>query len=474
LAVLALALAFRLPQLDLRPMHGDEAIGAMRAMQVLETGHAEPQPRIYHGPLLAWATYPVLKAAGARIYADLDPWMVRIVPALCGAGAALAPFLLADGLGVGAAAIAGGFIAVSPAFVYWSRDYIPEMLLVFLGALAIGLVGGGRARVLAGAVCAGLMIATKETAWLMFGAGAVAAFAVPESRSWLRRHGPRLVGPALLALVVAAILLGGPGMLVAPFKFYPGLAASGGDHAHPWTFYLGLVSFGRSVEGGLIWSEGAILVLACLGGWTGRSRPVVRFLGVYTLVLAAAYAVIPYKTPWCLLGFWWGAAVLAGVGVVEEWAALRRAPGRRAAWAACVALAIVHLGWQAWRASFVWPADRRNPYVYAQAVGDVVRLGALVERLAAAHADGRAMVVAVVAPDPWPLPWYLRRMTSVGYWTAAGDAAAREAIRLAPVVIAAPGLVHPPGDRVVQHYGTRPGVVVELSVRRSLWERALR
>jgi len=361
------------------------------------------------------------------------------------------------------------------------------MLLILLGALAIGLVGGGRARSFAGrrnsearlwardlavGVLAGLMIATKETAWLMILSSAVALVLTPEPRRWLRRHGGIVAGPALLAFVVAAIVLGGPGMLLAPLGFYPGLAASGGDHAHPWFYYLGFLLWSRPQTGGPVWSEAAIMVLACLGGWVGWRRSLPRFLAVYTVLLAAAYALIPYKTPWCLLGFWWGAAVLAGIGAAGVWIRIKEERARWG-WAVVLVAAAVHLGWQAWRASFVFPADRRNPYVYAQAVGDVVRLGALVGRLARAHPDGNRMLVAVIGPDPWPLPWYLRRMPRVGYWPEP-DADARRAVRAAPVVIAGRGLVRPPAGRVVRYYGLRPDVTLEVSVERRLWERAVR
>jgi len=86
------------------------------------------------------------------------------------------------------------------------------------------------------------------------------------------------------------------------------------------------------------------------------------------------------------------------------------------------------------------------------------------------------MLVAVVAgpSEQWPLPWYLRRMTRVGYWTDA--LAAAPALAQAPVVIASPqnaeAVADALGDRVQQEYfGLRPGVLLSVSIERSLWDR---
>ncbi|HEX2974040.1 MAG TPA: hypothetical protein VHP11_17035, partial [Tepidisphaeraceae bacterium] len=40
------------------------------------------------------------------------------------------------------------------------------------------------------------------------------------------------------------------------------------------------------------------------------------FLASYTVLLTAAYSAVPYKTPWCLLGFLHGMILLAAVGAV--------------------------------------------------------------------------------------------------------------------------------------------------------------
>ena len=140
------------------------------------------------------------------------------------------------------------------------------------------------------------------------------------------------------------------------------------------------------------------------------------------------------------------------------------------------ALAVANLGLQAWRASVTYAADPRNPYVYAQTVPDTVRMAARIRELGATHPDRERMQVSVVAPpyEQWPLPWYLRAMPHVGYWTAPGDPVALQA----PVIVAS--MEHTAeldaslGDRYVsEFFGLRPEVLLALYVERGLWERFL-
>ena len=73
---------------------------------------------------------------------------------------------------------------------------------------------------------------------------------------------------------------------------------------------------------------------------------------------------------------------------------------------------------QSRRASFAFSSDRRNPYVYAQTVPDILNLVERAEGVARAGSEGFATVVKVIAPegDYWPLPWYLRHFANVGWY----------------------------------------------------------
>ena len=506
IAVTAGALALRLPQLGRRPVHADEANQAAKAGHLHDAGEYKYDPRQHHGPTLYYLTLPSLWLGRAGSFAQSAELDYRIVPAVFGAALVLLLFLVADGIGRPAAIGAGVLTALSPAMVFYSRFYIQEMLLVFF---TFGVIAAGwryvRTRSLGWALLAGafvgLMHATKETCVIAYAAMLIALTVTTLWRrrtnsepglrnsdlgtqnSELRTRNSELLLAALVAVAVSALFFSsfltnasGPLDSVRAYATYARRAGGDGLHVHPWHYYLGMLVFARYGPGPW-WSEGLIVLLALAGavaafagkGLGKTSVPLVRFLAVYTLAATLIYSIIPYKTPWCLLGFLHGMILLAGVGAV---ALVRMLPGRRAKVIASALLvaAACHLGWQAHRAGFRFASDPRNPYVYAHTSADLVNLAKRVEKLAAVHEDGGEMLVRVIASphDTWPLPWYLRRLGRAGYWHKPPDDVD------APVVIVSAehraaverklrGRYQP------MHYGLRPGVLLTVYVDADLW-----
>jgi len=455
LAVAAGAAVLRLPRLDVRPMHGDEANQAAKAGILLETGVYRYDPRDHHGPSLYYLTLPSLGLARARTFAETTEFDFRVVPVVFGVGLVLLVWLVADGIGRHAALAAAALTAISPAMVFYSRFYIQETLLVFF---TVGLIGSAwryvqtqrRAWLVAAGACAGLMAATKET-WVLAAAAMLAALAAVVVWKRWGEGGPvrlrpllggwRLVDGLLVAGLVAAMLFSsfftnarGPLDAISAYGLYLTRAGGAGLHDNPWYFYLGMLANSRWVTGatsGPWWSEGLILGLGLIGmvaavirrGLAEEHVPLARFLGLYTIVLAVLYAAIPYKTPWCALGFLHGMILMAGVGTVAVVHLFRTCPFRYLIFLGVAALA-VQLGWQAWRASFKYAADQRNPYVYAHTSPDVLNLARCVEDVAALSPHGHDMIVKVITGENyWPLPWYLRRFNAdhVGYYHEVPD-----------------------------------------------------
>ena len=137
---------------------------------------------------------------------------------------------------------------------------------------------------------------------------------------------------------------------------------------------------------------------------------------------------------------------------------------------------VMHLMWQATRASFLLSADRNNPYVYAQTSDDAVRLADQLIQLAAATAERWSTRVNVIWKDVyyWPLPWYLRRFNHVQWWTEMPDDPAT------PIIISSPeydvDLTTQLGADYVMtgYFEIRPQVLAKLWVRFELWEAHLR
>jgi uncharacterized protein (TIGR03663 family) len=174
LLIVAGGLALRLPRLERRPMHGDEAVHAVKFDGLWQTGEYVYDPEEYHGPALYYATLPIVWLGGARTLAETTEATFRLVPVLFGVGLILLLLLVADGLGRGATLAAGALTALSPVLVFYSRYYIQEMLLAFFAFAVIGCgwryVQSRRIvwAVLAG-VGVGLMHATKETCIISYG-----------------------------------------------------------------------------------------------------------------------------------------------------------------------------------------------------------------------------------------------------------------------------------------------------------------
>ena len=140
LLVVIVALALRLPRLANRPMHGDEAVNAVKFGQLLEECFYRYDPHEYHGPTLNYLTLVPAWLTSAQKLSEIGEFTLRIVPVFFGILLVLMPLLLTDGLGKPAAVLAALFTAVSPAMVFYSRYYIHEMLLACFtfGAIVSG------------------------------------------------------------------------------------------------------------------------------------------------------------------------------------------------------------------------------------------------------------------------------------------------------------------------------------------------
>ena len=79
--VALLAAAYRLPALDARPMHTDEAVHAYKFDEFWKTGDYVYDPFEYHGPTLYYFTWPIMWLNGGASYADASETTFRLAPA---------------------------------------------------------------------------------------------------------------------------------------------------------------------------------------------------------------------------------------------------------------------------------------------------------------------------------------------------------------------------------------------------------
>ena len=86
LLAIAGALALRVPKLDTRPLHNDEAVNAIKVSELWEHGRYKYDPDEYHGPTLHYATLPFLWLSGARNSDELKDATLRLAPVVFGVG----------------------------------------------------------------------------------------------------------------------------------------------------------------------------------------------------------------------------------------------------------------------------------------------------------------------------------------------------------------------------------------------------
>ncbi|MHC4122887.1 MAG: flippase activity-associated protein Agl23 [Planctomycetota bacterium] len=512
LAVTVGAVALRIPQLHNRPMHCDEAVHAYKLGRLIEENHYRYDPWDCHGPTLNYFSLVPAWLSSIHTYIDLNEFTVRIVPVFFGVLLILLLLLLADALKIPVLLCAAVLTAVSPAFVFYSRYYVQEMLLV---CFTFGLIAAGyrytKSRNLFWAmlvgVFIGLMHATKETCIIAFLSILIALFltflTVPEY-SRLRSNFFKLIKPAHLIIAFAvAVFISvlfyssfftySRGVLdsILTYSTYFNRAGSDSLHIHPWYYYFKILLWPRYTAGP-VFSEAFIVLLAVIGlvfvihgkFIRGIDANLVRFITFYTVIMTAFYSAIPYKTPWCLLGFFNGMILLAAFGTVS----LLNVASKISTKSVIIIFFLagcLHLTWQSYLANYKYYSDPRNPYIYAHPTMDIFDITERVEEIAHIHPDGFAMRVDVICTndDYWPLPWYLRKFTNIAYL----NFISRD-IPSAEVIIASPDIqpplmeklyeTLPPGEvnLYVPLFETstkpfRPGVDIIGLVTKDLWDK---
>ncbi|MCX7819444.1 MAG: TIGR03663 family protein [Kiritimatiellae bacterium] len=499
LAMICLAAgALRWHRLDRRPMHTDEAVQAVKTGHLLETGVYRYDPREYHGPTLYYLAALAARLAGIVRFEDLSERQLRSVTAVFGVATIALSWLLYPPLRRSGLLIAALLMAAQPFLVFYSGYFIQETLLV---AFTAGLVGAlwrylrspAAGWAVLGGLFGGLMAATKET--FVITLAAIAAGLGAAMIGGLRLPGgtePRAVArhaavAAAVALAVAAAWFSSwfthPAGVADAVRAFAHFAerAGGQGHEKPWWYHLRLLFAHRAGPLG-IWSQWPPVVLAVAGGLLAlrprfRAEPVRPFLvfgTVFNASLLGIYSAIPYKTPWLTLTAVWGLCVLGGAAAQLIWnlGVTRRWP--RWTVALLLAAGLADAGRQLRWMKTTLAADPRNPCVYEHTSTDLLNGVRLVHEAAEVVPAGHDLLIAVVAEEYWPLPWYLRRFPNVGYWSAPPA----DLPRPPDVVIATPATAAAvdawlDGPQVKSTFGLRPTTAILIYLPQPIWTAVL-
>ena len=536
IAILAIAAFLRFYDLDLVPLHHDEGVNGNFLKTLIREGKYQYNPENYHGPTLYYfaALFPrvlrLIFGVQAQNNYGLTTTAIRVIPAIFGVATVWLVFSLRRNLGTIGTLTAAFLLAISPGAVYLSRYFIHETHFVFFTfALAVAVLKfyeeASPGYLFAASASAALLFATKETAiisvvvlllaymvtriyWRLW----MPAESTPRTRKRRRQAGilsfsERVGDPSKLAvLMFLAILL----FVAINVLFYSSFFSNGKgvgdafrtfehwtktgrkDHVHPFVTYFWW----------LLLQESPLLVLGALGAFVSLVKPLRKFAlfcGAWAFGIITAYSLIKYKTPWLSLNFVIPLALSSGAAIewlyceLQEWQLEKKTRFATVALVLVVCLSVLpgtvrvitqrqlHWktfvpGYQAFDLNFRnYDNDNRYyVYVYAHTRRETLKLVDEINRIAQRTHHGPQTGITIVAPDYWPLPWYLRDYNRVGYF-------GRMVASNEPIIIATQGqddeVINSFSDRYQQvhsglnpagNYPLRPGVDLLLFTRREL------
>ena len=398
-------------------------------------------PANYHGPTLYYfsAVVPwilrVLFGESAQNKYGLSTVTVRLVPALFGLATIWLVLLLRRRIGTVGTLCAAALLAISPGAVYLSRYFIHETLFVFftLGVVVAGLKyyeGGNYVYLFLASVSAGLLFATKETAFI---SAAVLAIALATTHlylrlwnwffhgdQWSRKQGrseqgrkpsfqpgavERLGGPTHLAILglLAIIIFVGVNVFFysspTPFKssgsFFTNYPKGVNDAVKTFEFWTktGKEAHVKPITTYVWWllrQESPLIFLGTVGAalivWKPRNR-FALFSALWSFGLLAAYSLIGYKTPWLILNFAVPLALIGGYAlqVIYDWGL-----GEIGLIIAVMLLAIAISGYKTVDLNFInYDNDAESyVYVYAHSRREMLALVDEIEKISTTHEAG--------------------------------------------------------------------------------------
>lgn len=344
-----------------RPFHSDEAVQAWRVWAWLG-GSADLvyEPR-FHGLTLYYFAAPFLHFGGNEV-------ALRLLPILICAGTVVAlPAIVWGFCRPFFNALVSLVLASVPLWIFYSGDFIQEPIFVSFAWLA-GTLLFSRERIFAGAIFAGLAIASKES-WPFF----VAAFFAGGMRfSWKNF--------AVAASVATFVAL----------AFYSSFFT--------WMSHFDF-SVPASVENDVnyFFVAGTLLpmIVFALAGMLRKSRSwELVFFTVASVFLWAVYFILPHREPWLLLS-----AVPGTVLAFAESARILLAGTKK--YLLLAGTVFLNAG-----TLLVFPLEKICGYVETSRGN-----AAFVEQI-----EKTTGTLAVYGNAIWPLPWQLRERENVGYF----------------------------------------------------------
>ena len=416
-AILAFAAFLRILLLGMKPPHFDEGINGWFVDQMAKNGFYRYDPTNYHGPLHFYVLFLSETLLGRNIWALRLP--VVIVSTFC----VFLTFKFEPFVGRNISRLAAVAMAISPGFVFYGRYSIHEIWLQFFSMLFIlGLLGLWRRGTTKYLWCLGMglagMILTKETYIIHLGCAVIAVFVTwishlinrvpnnkPAQQTWTYLDLFMVISVAAAAIVFfysgTFFNWGGVKGLYLTFQTWFKTGQSGAGHEKPWKYWLELiVRYEVTVLVGLLFSLYAPFI----------KNISLRYLAVYGVGTLAAYSIVNYKTPWCIIAFIWPLFFLFGAILLVVPLRYRLA-------------ANISLGLVLWaslitsiRLNYFRCSSFEEPYVYVQTYNDIFKLTRPLLTVAKQDPTNYQLVGHLIRGSTYPFPWILGDFTRVGYY----------------------------------------------------------
>lgn len=385
--------------LTIKPVHFDESINGWFSSQVRELGFYRYDPNNYHGPLYFYLLR-FFEAIGGISLTTL-----RMVPTVFSV-LAVALFVLP---------ICGTatwrrwvlvFLLISPAFVFFGRSGIHEMVfvffqLVFLTAFIRSLEKIDR-WVWAGFLIGVFGMTTLKETFAVTGFSAVVALLLCgpgtvrkwwDLPAWKDAWDRQLTILASLLLFFFICVFTGffqnmMGLVDFFRAFLPWMKTGVHGSGHEKEFFYWLKTLAQAEP---------LAVVGFVAAFCGVFSKNVswRFVSLFSLINFFIYSAIPYKTVWCILSIVWGFYLVLAFAVVETQDKIKRLG---------LGLVILIAGLvnvhSLYQSTYQNPIDFDHPYVYVSSTYQLKELEELLEPL--------QFQVQIGMAEQWPWPWILR------------------------------------------------------------------
>lgn len=458
LLIVAFTAIFRVLFLAIKPPHFDEGVNGWFIDQMAHTGFYHYDPANYHGPLHFYILFISQLLFGRSLWAIRLP-IVMISTLTVYLVTCFDRFL--DRRTCWIAAIA---MAVSPGFEFYGRYAIHESEFVFFIILAVWGAAGirqfGTVRYLwAAALGITGMILTKETYIIHFTAFALAVpsllfleWIFPSSDVALPVKKPYSVEQlATVGAVCASLILffysgnflDFPGLhgMVSTFSEWVKTGNKGNGHEKTEYDYI-LATIPQIGTGkAILLAKHAVTInyywfyLMKLYEWpvllgvicsplyiASKNNRFIRYLAIYGWGALAAYTIVPYKTPWCIITIAWPFFFVLADFIKDIPDIIRTRvtdPAVKVLMAVLLALFLLALPaslFLAVRLNFFRYTDDTEPYVYVQTFKDINEMTAPLFKLAASDPANYNMKGNILLTSYHPLPWILGDFTNLSWF----------------------------------------------------------